>query len=355
MAVTVGLDIGTVAVRAAVVDAAKGKHVLRRFAEMPLPPGAVSGGEIVDEDAVSEAVAALWKRAKLPKRRVVLGSANQRIVVRQVDVPQMEESELAEALPFQVQDSIPIAVDDAILDFVPLESFTTPDGEPMLSILVVAVHRDTVEKLVRVADAGGISLQAIDLQAFGLVRAVFGTGGGGPDDPAQVLVDIGGSVSQVVIARGGTPRFVRMLPRGGDDFTDALVSELAIDIDDAEELKRRVGVAPEGPASETAEEERARIVMTRLADSLIDEIRGSINFFLGQGEDQSVSRLVVSGNAARLPHLANRLGRALAIPVEPARVLSRIEIGRVQLSEAEMQAAQPVLPTSVGLALWGAE
>ena len=71
MSITVGLDIGSDAVRAAVVETSKSGAVLRRFAEMPLPPGLVQAGDVVDEAAVTEVVAALWKRHRLPRKRVV--------------------------------------------------------------------------------------------------------------------------------------------------------------------------------------------------------------------------------------------------------------------------------------------
>lgn len=352
MPVLVGLDIGTVAVRAAAIDTGR-KLVLRRFGEMPLPPGAVEAGEILDEDAVAEAVSALWKRHKLPKKRVIVGTANQRVIVRQVDVPQMEEAELSEALPFQVQDSLPIPVEEAMLDYVPLEEFSTPEGEAMLSILVVAAHRDMIEAILRVTETAGLSVEAVDLQPFALVRAVFGADLALTETAPQGIVDIGATITQVIFVRDGVARFVRILPRGGDAFTQALVDDLDMDPEDAEEVKKVVGVEPEGPPSDTADEAAVRRVLTTEADSLIEEIRGSVTFYLGQSEDSAMERIVVAGNGARLPHLANRLGRALDIPIEPAKVLDRVELGRVQLSEGELLEAQAVLPTAVGLALWG--
>ncbi|MDH3426194.1 MAG: type IV pilus assembly protein PilM [Acidimicrobiia bacterium] len=352
MPVLVGLDIGTVAVRAAAIDIGR-KLVLRRFGEMPLPPGVVVAGEILDEDAVSEAVAALWKRHKLPKKRVIVGTANQRVIVRQVDVPQMEESELTEALPFQVQDSLPIPVDEAMLDYVPLEEFATPEGEAMLSILVVAAHREMIESILRVTESAGLTVEAVDLQPFALVRAAFGSDITLTETSPQGIIDIGATITQVIFVRNGVARFVRILPRGGDNFTQALVSSLDMDADEAEEIKKVVGVEPEGPPSDTMDEADVRRVLTQEADSLIEEIRGSVTFYLGQSGDDSMSRIVVAGNGARLPHLANRLGRTLDIPIEPAKVLERVDVGRVQLSEAELLDAQAVLPTSVGLALWG--
>ena len=278
MAVTVGLDIGGNAVRAAVVDTGKSNRIVRRYAEMPLPDGAVSGGEIVDEGAVAEAVAALWKRNKLPRKRVIVGTANQRLVVRQVDVPQMGHEELAEALPFQVQDSIPIAVEEAVLDFVPLEQFVTPEGEPMESILAVAVHRDIVDSLVRVMDSAKVAPTAVDLQAFALVRAIFGMEGG-VGNPLQAVVDIGASITQVVIARAGSAHFVRLLPRGGDDFTAALRDGLDLDAESAEELKRTVGVEPMGMPGDQDDVSKARRILTEQADALIEELRSSVNYF----------------------------------------------------------------------------
>lgn len=352
MAVTVGLDIGGRAVRAAVVDVGKSSRIVRRFAEMPLPDGAVSGGEIVDEGAVAESVAALWKRQKLPRKRVVVGSANQRMAVRQVDVPQMGRDELTEALPFQVQDSIPIAVEEAILDFVPLEQFVTPEGEPMESILAVAVHRDVVDSIIRVMETANVSPTAVDLQAFALVRAIFGLEAG-VGMPAQAIVDIGASITQVVIARAGVAYFVRLLPRGGDDFTAALRDGLDLDADSAEELKRTVGVNPMGLPAGDDEVSQARRILTEQADALVDELRGSLTYFETSSGGERVERLVVAGNAARLPHLANRFGRSLGVAVEPARVLDLFEIGKIDLTDDEILDAQPVLPTAVGLGLWG--
>ncbi len=353
MPVAVGLDIGTEAIRAAVVDVGKSSSVLRRFAEMPLPSGCVVAGDIVDAAAVAEAVSALWKRHRLPKKRVVIGIANQRVIVRQVDVPHLEDGELQEALPYQVQDVIPIPVEDTVLDYVPLEEFATPDGELMLSILVVAAQREMVEGLVDVARTAGLQVMSVDLQVFGLVRAAFGAdlllGGDGP----QGLLDIGATMAQIAVVRGGIIRFVRILSTGGDAFTAGLAADLGIEREEAEDMKRRIGVSPSGSPSGDEPDDVARRSLTRIADELIEEIRGSVNYYLTQAGEPALDRLVVSGNGARLPHLANRVARALSTRVEPVRVLDHVSVGRVQMTESQLLQLQPVLPAAVGLALWG--
>jgi type IV pilus assembly protein PilM len=353
MPVAIGLDIGTDAVRAAVVETGKDIPVLRRFGEMPLPEGATDAGDIVDAGAVAESVAALWKQLRLPRKKVVAGIANQRVIVRQIEVPALEGSEMAEALPYLAQDALPIPVEEAALDYVPVEEFSSQAGEPMLGVLVVAAPRDTVDAVLDVAERAGITLMAIDLQAFALVRGALGAdlllGVGG----SQALVDIGGSITQIAVVRDGITRFVRILPTGGRQFTEALASGLSIDPAEADDLKREVGVTPEGAPHGDDRASQAAEILTTTADSLIDEVRGSISYYLGQVGEQALDRLLVAGNGARLPHLANRLGRSLGVAVEPARTLDHVNVGRVQMTEAELLAYQPVLPASVGLGLWG--
>lgn len=353
MPVITGLEIGSEAVRAAVIETTRSAPILRRFGEMPLPPGAVEAGEIVDEGPVREALAALWKQGGFPSKRVVLGVANQRVIVRHLDIPSLEDTEIVEALPYLVQDAIPIPVEEAVLDFVPVEEFTGSEGDPMLSILTVAAHREMIEGLIELTAGVGIRLLAIDLQAFGLVRASFGTdllaGGGG----SQALIDIGGSLTQIAIVRDGVIRFVRLLPTGGHEFTRDLAEGLEIDMGVAEDLKRQVGVLPEGVPSGFGETVAAGAILTATADRLIDDVRGSVNYYLSQSGEPVLDKLIVAGNGARLPHLANRIGKVLDTRVEAARVLDHVDVGRLKMTRNELLGYQPVLPAAVGLALWG--
>jgi len=96
----VGLDIGTTAVRAAEVSVRRGQVVLERIGQAGLPGGAVVDGEVHDPAAVATAIKDLWRRTRISSRRVIIGVANQRVVVRLVDLPWMEPGELRSSLGF---------------------------------------------------------------------------------------------------------------------------------------------------------------------------------------------------------------------------------------------------------------
>ncbi len=354
MAINVGLDIGTSAVRAAAIEVGrKDAPVLKRLAQLPLPIGAVNAGEIVDTQTVRDALVQLFRSARLPRKRVVVGLANPRVIVRRVDLPYMPEEELTEALPFQTQEYLPIPVAEAILDFIPLEEFTTPNGEPMMSVLVVAAQREMATHTLEVVKAAGLRVLAVDLQALALVRAVYGANLTLEVEP-RAIVNIGAGVTQVLLVQNGAVQFLRILAMGGRDFTQALVQGMHISDEQADTYKRSVGVAIESTPAGTQGDDLARKILTVQGDALIEEVRGSIEYFTTQASDRRVKRLLVAGNGARLPHLANRMGRALGADVEPIKIFDGVvRLGKVGLSDAELAQLQPSAPVPVGLALWG--
>jgi type IV pilus assembly protein PilM len=113
----VGLDIGSYAVRAVELSVGGAQPVLERFAQVTLPPGAVNEGEIADPAAVSAAVRRLWAEGGIGRRRVVIGVANQRVIVRQAEFAAMSEADFQSALQFEAQELIPLPIEEAILDW----------------------------------------------------------------------------------------------------------------------------------------------------------------------------------------------------------------------------------------------
>src|SRR5579875_2348573 len=109
----VGLDIGTFAVRAAEVVVSNSGVRVVRFGQLTLPPAAVVAGEVIDVDAVALTVRRLWERVGFRSRQVVLGVANQRVLVRQTDLPAMTDADLAAALQFQDTDVLPVSTEEA--------------------------------------------------------------------------------------------------------------------------------------------------------------------------------------------------------------------------------------------------
>jgi type IV pilus assembly protein PilM len=352
----VGLDIGTTAVRAARVALGKGPPTLAGFGQISLPRGTVRDGEIADPDVVAQAIRELWKRAPLKRRNVALGIANQKVVVRPVELPLMAEEELRGAIQYQVQEFIPIPVEDAVLDFQILEETTGEDGARMMRVLLVAAQKEMVNRFVDTVVRAGLDPEAVDLIPFALIRSLSGTGGTvAGSNTGEAIVDVGAGVTNIVVHEQGIPRFVRILLVGGNAISEALAAGLAIPFEDAERRKQETGLPgdPDDAEGRSTADPAVGIIEERATD-LVNEIRGSLDFYLAQAEATPIVRVVLSGGGSRLTNLSRRLAAALRLPVEQGRTLEKVKPDKLKLSEAQLVQAEPLMAAAAGLAL-GAE
>ncbi|MGA7147531.1 MAG: pilus assembly protein PilM, partial [Microbacterium sp.] len=200
---TVGLEITEEGVRAAEVTAGRAP-TLTAWGAVPLPPGAAKDSEVFDHDAVALALRQLWSRAGFKGQKVVLGIGSRRILVREYTTNAMRPDLLKQALPFQVQDLLPVPADQAVLDFFP-----TSQEAGQISGLLVAAVAETVEQLISTITKAKITVDVVDLAPFGLARAVTRVAAAGETVAA---LHLGDHTSYVVILRDGVPRFVRIIP-----------------------------------------------------------------------------------------------------------------------------------------------
>lgn len=340
----VGLDIGTSAVRGAQVSSGRGGLALTAFGQVPLPPDAITEGEIRDPGAVSQAIAQLWKRAKFRSKRAILGVANQRVVVRQVDLPYLEEKEFRSSLRYQIADHVPMPVETAELDFQIVEDFKNEDGDHMMRVLLVAAATDMVDSFVSATADAGVRPEGVDLTPFAVARAVSPvargeTGAAG----AEAIIDVGAGITNILVHVSGEPRFVRILLIGGDGATLAISEALGISREEAEAVKldmaRGVGAASIATALESH------------VATLVNEIRGSIDYFSSQDDSEPVTSVLVTGGGALTPGLVPALERTLRMEVRKAQPMAGLNFKRSGLTAEQLASVEPVAAAALGLAM----
>jgi type IV pilus assembly protein PilM len=344
----IGLDIGTSVVRAVELSYGRSGTTLERFGQLVLPPGAVLDGQVVDEDAVAASLRKLWKATDLSHKQVVLGVANQRVIVRQLELPWLPKAELRSSLGFQVQDLLPLPVEQTVLDFFPLEEITEASGNRMLKGLLVAAARETVLANVRCAEQAGLRVESVDLTPFAVLRALGRQTGA--EVETEALIDIGARVTNIVIHSGGVPRFVRILLVGGQDVTDAVSEQLGVPLAQAEVMKQSVGRGGADSGFDAALGDVMRTVAATSQD-FVTEIRGSLDYYAASNPGAPVERLVVTGGGSRLDGILDRLAAATRLPVRAGDPMAHLRIGRTGLDEAQLSFVKSLAAVPVGLAL----
>ncbi|MFJ3029600.1 type IV pilus assembly protein PilM [Curtobacterium sp. NPDC087080] len=342
----VGLDISAQSIRAVeVADADKANPTVVRIAEVPTPEDSVTRGEVLEPNTVAGAVKQLWSLGRFRSRDVVLGMGNQRVLARPLTVPRAPLAQVRESLPFQVQDMLPVPVGDAILDFYPT-SEGVQDGAPVLEGLLIAAVKDAVLNNVRAVQLAGLNPVGVDLIPFALSR-VLATRRSVPG--TVTVIDLGAQTTSVVILTDGVPQFVRIIPTGGADVTKALAARMSISWDEAEMVKRHLGL---GAAARTPDDHRAAGVVRESVEELYSSLRNTVNYFVNTHPDQPVREVVLAGGGAALGGFADGFGERVGVPVRVASAFDGVARAR-SVRDHDLETRGSSVAVAYGLAVGG--
>ncbi len=362
----VGLDVQPGFV-AAVKARVNGSILAEEAASLPLPADTVRDGEVMDQDALGDVLRELFASSGLSKR-VRVGIANQRTVLRTLELPPItDHKELAAAVGFQAQEQVPMPLSNAVLDFHPLGIVETPAG-PRQRVVLVAAQRDMVEKLLAAIRRAGLTPEGVDLSAFALIRSLYHTD---PEQTGRVLYLNVDGLTNLAIAEGPICRFTRVVGSGLEGMAIELAERRGIALIEARTLLGEVdltaGPAPAGEAppeaaeeatdedgsSETAGEDSSAsdaeasipedsmsyeemVSVGGVGDAEVDaevlgvlengirdisgEVRNSLDFHRSQEGGGEVSHILLSGSAQDIPGFAQALQASLGVEVQSAQV-----------------------------------
>ena len=227
----VGLDIQPGLV-AAVQARVNGAILAERACALPLPSETVREGEVINEKALTDALRELFASSRLGKR-VRVGVANQRTVMRTLELPPVtDRKELAAAVRFQAQDQVPMPLNNAVLDFHPLGIVETPSG-PRQKVVLVAAQRDMIERLLAAVSSAGLRVEGVDLSAFALIRALYRADA---EHEGRVLYLNVDGLTNLAIAEGTACRFTRVIGGGLEAMAAELAERRAITLTDARDV-----------------------------------------------------------------------------------------------------------------------
>lgn len=364
----VGLDIQPGFV-AAVQARVNGSIIAERAVSLPLPADSVRDGEVIDDSAVSDVLRELFNGTGMSKR-VRVGVANQRTVLRTLELPPVtDQKELAAAVNFQAQDQVPMPLDNAVMDFHPLGIVETPAG-PRQRVVLVAAQRDMIERLLAAVRGGGLTVEGVDLSAFALIRSLYR-----PDvnQTARVLYLNVDGLTNLAIADGTVCRFTRVVGSGLEGMASEIAERRSIALTEARTLLAAVdltarvpveqvvggseqevypdipaqasdeGAEPQSP-EQAEESERAMSyeelaavesvsapqapqsdsdLWTVLENGIRDisgEVRNSLDFHRSQEGGGEVSHVVISGAAQDIPGFTEALQSSLGMEVRRGEV-----------------------------------
>ncbi|MGH8459777.1 MAG: type IV pilus assembly protein PilM, partial [Nevskiales bacterium] len=334
----VGLDIGSSAVKAVELKKAKDGYELTAVGLEPLSPETVVDGAIIDALSVSSAIDRIFQGQKIKNKEVATSVSGHSVIIKKITMPLLDDDELYDQVQADAGQYIPFDIADVSLDYQVLEPTQAGDG---YEVLLVAVKRDKINNYQSALI--GRSLSLVDVDAFAL-QNTYETNYEPEPATTVALLNVGASVMNINIVRGGVPLFTRDVSVGGNQYTDALQKELELSFEDAENVKRGQSVAGVG-------EEQKSAVLRSVSEILVLEIQKTFDFFRASAGAEPITHIYAAGGAARTPGLLDMLKEEFQMGVDEIDPFRRITYNPGKFSDDYIREIAPRLAVCVGLGL----
>jgi type IV pilus assembly protein PilM len=301
----IGLDIGSSSVKLAHVKAAGSAYNVKKFGVFPLPPDAIVDGAIMDHAVVIEGVKTALRALKVREKETATSLSGHSVIIKKVVLPTMTPEELEESIQWEVEQYIPFDINEVKIDFQVVGPLR--DDPSKMEVLLVAVKSDLVNDYVAVIREAGLNPSVVDVDAIAAGNA-FEACHSVSGDQVPMIVNVGASFMNINIIQSGIPLFTRDVPMGGGVFTSEIQKQLAVSFEAAEDLKTGMR-SPGDKAGKVAE------IMKTVSHILATEAQRSFNFFSATYPDRQVSKVYLTGGAAKSAFLKEALAEKIGVEV----------------------------------------
>jgi type IV pilus assembly protein PilM len=339
---TVGLDIGSSALKAVVLKRGRGGWSLVSAGETPIPEGTIQDGTSAEPSAVSDAVSELFAAMKVRRARVAAALAGHAVIVKRLSLPPMSQAELSEAIPWEAEQYIPFDLSEVQLDYQVVTGGRVAESNS-LDVLLVAAKRDRIDDRTSVILQSGRRPVVLDIEAFALANA-YKMNYPERADALTALVHVGRAITIVCLLERMEPVFTRDISIGGQIHLDALKRDLGpLGVDELAAKRILHGQFP----SDVSVEQVSTILRDASAQ-LVLEVRKTIDFYRATAPVEKLNRIVVSGGAYQAVGLVDLLASEFAAPVDVFDPFRRVAKSSRSFG-AEL--AGPSYAVAVGLAM----
>lgn len=350
-----GLDINDLSLKIVKIKR-KGKgFALVSFCEVSIKPDIVKEGVIQDQKSLIKIIKSalnMIKGEQLATNSVILSLPEEKSFFQVIQMPQMTEEELKSAVPFEVENYIPLSLDKVYLDFQVIDPHKDSGNINHLDLLINVMPKTIVDSYVFCVKQTGLIPHILEVESQAIVRSLIKRG---ETISPTIFIDLGQNNTSFIIFFGDSIRFTCSLSIYSQQLTQAISDNLKIDINDAEKLKVKYGLIP----AKEKEPEIAEIIKPILHDLVAEIKKYNISFHKNYPcedcflEEKKITKIILSGGGANLKGLPNFLSQELKIPVELGNPLVNIITPKIGPTIPYHQALS--FTTAIGLALRGVE
>jgi len=338
----IGVDISSTAVKLLQLTRNGDRHRVEHYAIEPLPPNAVVEKNIVEVEAVGEAIRRAVARSGSRVKYAAAAVSGSSVITKTIQMPADLDDDMESQIELEAVNYIPYPIEEVNLDFEVLGP--VPGNSEMVQVLLAASRTENVEARASALELGGLVAKVIDVEAFAIENA-FALMAGSinvPPNGLLAMVDVGATMTTLNVLRGGRSTYTREQVFGGKQLTDEVMRRYSLSYEEAG-LATRQGGLPESYEIE---------VLDPFKEAMVQQVSRLLQFFYAGSEFNRVDHVMLAGGCASISGIAEMVEEQLGVTTVVANPLAQMTLGpRVQVHALAQDA--PALMIACGLALRG--
>lgn len=298
------LDIGSHSIKIVVAKDDKGQAINKAI-EVPNKLGLVIPKNDQEVLQFSELISNLFHDYKLDQNDVRLSLPEYLVTSKVIEIPFLNDAELASAVGWQAEQNIPIPKNDLVLQYQVLQKPEKKIVNGTMKVLLVGSKKSVVEKINNIFLNIGIEATLLETQMFSVIRSLDIRG----SDPETIILQMGASGNDIAVIANGMFEFVFNSKTGSSLIDNAIAQSFNLDSKQAEEYKINYGL------DQTQMEGKISQVISPIVNNLIIDLQKAMRFFSQSHPEQKIKRIVLSGGPAAMKGLMQKISQSLGVEV----------------------------------------
>ena len=335
----VGLDIGSKAIKVALIAEKKKGLTLERFGMIEIAPGLIEEGTIKEPESVADILRQLFKTYNIRERNVAISIGGYSVIVKKINVQTMTEEQLQDTIHFEAEQYIPFDINDVNLDFQIMgESEQAPNH---MSVLLVAAKKEMINDYISLTQLAGLNPCIIDVDAFAL-QNIF-EANYNMESENVALIDIGASKTSLNILKSQQSVFMRDVSLGCGQINQKIVSMLDCSFEEAELIKF-------GEKTDKISPEELSDIASTIVSDWCTEIRRALDFFYSTYPDDQIKQIVISGGGGNINEFKELLSAETSAEVKTINPFSKFHVDTERFDRSYLDRIAPQASICMGLA-----
>lgn len=324
------IDIGTSDIKVVVGKQLKKAILVEKLYRIPTPANSYQDGELVMIEKIEEALRQLLVTEKIRVKRAICTISSSSIITREIVVPSAEPKELKNLILFEIQQYLPIIIEDHLIEFKVIEEFFDETVKKVRILAAIMSKKMSIDYLKLLMNLK-LRPVALDIHDNGISKMLDGKINFNDErsslDKTVAVIDLGHSHINLIIIDRGVQKFNRIISRGGKDININIANSFNLTVNEAEG-KKIEHVNLENLESDLSSYDMINELIRSNIETWIEEIQRIFRYYTSRNMGNKIDEIYIYGGSSKIKGIVQFFNTMLNIPTFRVEEISSIKLAK---------------------------